>query len=30
MLDCQLYKFWAGGHHLTSAAIHAAVAACSF
>ncbi len=30
MLDCQLYKFWAGGHHLTSAAIHAAVAAGLF
>ena len=30
MLDCQLYKSWAGGHHLTSAAIHAAVAVLLF
>jgi hypothetical protein len=30
MLDCQIYKAWAGGHHLTSAAIHAAVAVLFF
>ena len=30
MVDCQLYQAWAGGHHLTSAAIHAAVAVLLF
>ncbi len=30
MLDCQVYDLWAGGHHLTSAAIHAAVAVLLF
>jgi tetratricopeptide (TPR) repeat protein len=26
MADCQLYGLWAGGHHLTSVALHAAAA----
>jgi Flp pilus assembly protein TadD len=30
MVDCQVYQLWAGGHHLTSAAIHAAVAILLF
>ena len=30
MIDCQLFKSWAGGHHLSSAAIHAAVAVLLF
>ena len=30
MVDCQVYKSWAGGHHLTSAAIHATVAVLLF
>ena len=30
MVDCQVFKTWAGGHHLTSAAIHAVVAVLLF
>ena len=30
MLDCQLYGMWAGGHHLTSVAIHAVTAVLLF
>jgi tetratricopeptide (TPR) repeat protein len=30
MLDCQLFGLWAGGHHLTSAALHALNAALVF
>ena len=30
IVDCQVFKSWAGGHHLTSAAIHAAVAVLLF
>ena len=30
MVDCQVYKTWASGHHLTSAAIHAVVAVLLF
>ena len=30
MADCQIYGLWAGGHHLTNVALHAAVAALLF
>jgi tetratricopeptide (TPR) repeat protein len=30
MLDCELFGLWAGGHHLTSALLHAANAALVF
>jgi len=30
MLDCQAYQLWAGGHHLTSLAIHAATSILLF
>jgi tetratricopeptide (TPR) repeat protein len=30
MADCQLYGLWAGGHHLTSVALHAAAAVLLF
>jgi tetratricopeptide (TPR) repeat protein len=30
MLDCQLYGLWAGGHHLTNVALHAATTALLF
>jgi tetratricopeptide (TPR) repeat protein len=30
MADCQIYGLWAGGHHLTNVALHAAAAALLF
>ena len=30
MLDCQVYGFWAGGHHLTSVFLHAVGAVLLF
>jgi tetratricopeptide (TPR) repeat protein len=30
MADCQVYGLWAGGHHLTNVALHAAAAALLF